>query len=154
MAGRAIRPGEEEAMDHVAHAEVLVEAPPERVWQALTSGKPRPEIMFGARTTTDWRPGSPIRWTGEWQGHAFEDKGQVLEVESPHRLVVTHFSPMSGQQDVPENYHRLVYELWPVDGGTKVVLEQDNNPSAESAEHSAENWRTMLNGLKQVAEMR
>jgi hypothetical protein len=76
----------------------------------------------------------------------------VLEVDPPHRLVVTHFSPMSGQLDVPENYHRLMYELSPVDGGTKVVLEQDNNPSAESAEHSAANWRTMLNGLKQVAE--
>jgi len=66
-------------MDHVAHAEVLVEASPERVWQALTSGKPRPEIMFGARTTTDWRPGSPITWSGEYDGNGYKDHGEVLE---------------------------------------------------------------------------
>ena len=139
-------------MDHVAHAEVLVSAPPEHVWEALTSPQPRPEIMFGARTITDWQPGHTITWSGQWQGHAFEDKGEVIEVEPPHRLVVTHFSPMSGQQDVPENYHRLTYDLQAVDGGTRVVLEQDNNPTTDSAEHSAESWRSMLGGLKKVAE--
>ena len=40
-------------MDYVAHAAVLVNAPPERVWEeALTSPQPRPEIMFGAGTIT------------------------------------------------------------------------------------------------------
>ena len=139
-------------MDHVARAEVLVSAPPERVWEVLTSPETRPEIMFGARTVTDWRPGHPITWSGQWQGHAFEDKGEVLQVEPARRLVVTHFSPMSGQPDVPENYHRLEYRLEPVDGGTQVILEQDNNPTAEAADHSARNWRAMLDGLKKVAE--
>ena len=139
-------------MDHVARAEVLIGAPPERIWDVLTSPEPRPEIMFGARTVTDWQPGHPITWSGQWQGHAFEDKGEVLQVEPARRLVVTHFSPMSGQPDVPESYHRLEYRLEPVDGGTHVILEQDNNPTAESAAHSAQNWRAMLDGLKTVAE--
>ncbi len=139
-------------MDHVARAQVLIGAPPERIWDVLTSGEPRPEIMFGARTLTDWEPGHPITWSGQWEGHAFEDKGEVVVVERPRRLVVTHFSPMSGHQDVPENYHRLEYVLEPVDGGTRVVLEQDNNPTPESAEHSAKNWQTMLSGLKKVTE--
>lgn len=138
-------------MDHVARAEVLVLASLQRVWDVLTSPEPRPEIMFGARTVTDWEPGHPITWSGQWQGHAFEDKGEVVDIEPLRRLVVTHFSPMSGQQDVPENYHRLKYALEPADGGTQVVLEQDNNSTAESAQHSAENWQTMLGGLKKVA---
>ena len=139
-------------MDHTARAEILVDAPPESVWKALTRPDPHPDLMFGARTTTDWRPGSSITWSGRWQGHEFEDKGEVLEVDPPHRLVVTHFSPMSGQADMPENYHRLTYAIDGVDGGCTITLEQDNNPSAESAEHSAANWRTMLEGLKKVAE--
>ncbi|MGV8979482.1 MAG: SRPBCC family protein [Cellulomonas sp.] len=139
-------------MDHVARAELVVNAPPERVWDVLTSPEPRPEIMFGARTVTDWQPGHPISWRGEWDGQAFEDKGEVVHVEAPRRLVVTHFSPMSGQPDVPESFHRLEYVLEPVDGGTKVVLEQDNNPTSESAERNVESWRTMLDGLKKVAE--
>ena len=139
-------------MDHVARAEVLIGAPAERVWDVLTSPEPRPEIMFGARTVSDWQPGHRITWSGQWQGHPFEDKGEVLEVERPHRLVVTHFSPMSGQRDVPESYHRLRYLLEPVGEGTRVVLEQDNNPTSESAQHSAGNWQAMLDGLKTVAE--
>ena len=139
-------------MDHVARARVLIDAPPERVWELLTSLEPRPEIMFGARTVTDWVPGHRITWSGEWEGHLFEDKGEVVDVEPPRRLVVTHFSPMSGQRDVPENYHHLRYLLEPVGEGTRVVLEQDNNPTSESAQHSAGNWQAMLDGLKTVAE--
>ncbi len=144
--------GEGATVDHVARAQVRIDAPPQRVWDVLTSPEPRPEIMFGARTVTDWEPGHPITWSGVWEGHAFEDKGEVVEVDPPRRLVVTHFSPMSGQADVPENYHRLRYLLEPADGGTTVVLEQDNNPTPESAQHSADNWRMMLDGLKKVAE--
>ena len=76
----------------------------------------------------------------------------MLEVEEPRRLVVTHFSPMTGQPDVPENYHTLRYELLAVDGGTRIELDQDNNPTAEAAEHSAENWRDMLDGMRTVVE--
>ena len=144
--------GEGATVDHVARAEVLVGAPPERVWEVLTGPEPRPEIMFGARTSTDWVPGHRITWSGEWQGHAFEDHGEVVDVEPGRRLVVTHFSPMSGLPDVPESYHRLEYVVEPVDGGTRVVLEQDNNPTEESARHSAENWQAMLDGVKTVAE--
>ncbi len=57
---------------------------------------------------------------------------------------MTHFSPLSGDDDVPENYHTLTYELEGQDGHTRVSLSQDNNPSAEAAEHSRENWEKML----------
>jgi hypothetical protein len=65
---------------------------------------------------------------------------------------VTHFSPLSGQEDLPENYHTLLYELEEHDGNTRVSLSQDNNPSEEAAKHSRANWEQMLSGLKQVVE--
>ena len=37
--------------------------------------------MFGTEVHTDWSIGGPIRWRGEWEGKAYEDKGQVLEFE-------------------------------------------------------------------------
>jgi uncharacterized protein YndB with AHSA1/START domain len=107
--------------------------------------------MMGARVETDWQVGSPITWSGEVEGRPFEDKGEVLEVDAPNRLSVTHYSPLMGQADAPENYHTIVYEL-SGDGPTTVVLTQDGNDSAEQAEQFSANWQGMLESLKATVE--
>jgi uncharacterized protein YndB with AHSA1/START domain len=138
--------------DHVATAEIEVGASPSRVWTALTEPEQIKKYMFGSEVETDWRPGSPIVWKGEYEGKQYEDKGEIVEIEPERRLKVTHFSPLSGQEDLPENYHTLLYELEEHDGNTRVSLSQDNNPSEEAAKHSRANWEQMLSGLKQVVE--
>ena len=140
--------------DYVATAESEIDAPPSQVWAALTDPEQIKKYMFGSQVETDWRPGSPIVWKGEYEGKRYEDKGEVLEFEPERRLKVTHFSPLSGQEDVPENYHTLVYELEEHGTKTRVSLSQDNNPTEEAAEHSRANWEQMLSGLKQVVESR
>ena len=132
----------------VATASIEIEAPASRVWTALTEPDQIAAYMFGSRVETDWEVGHPITWNGEWEGKPYQDKGQVLAYDEPERLSVTHFSPLTGQDDVPENYHTLVYELGENDGVTTVSLSQDNNGSEEEAEHSRANWQMMLDGLK------
>ena len=136
----------------VATAEAEIRAPRSKVWQALTDPNQIQKYMFGSRVETDWKPGSRITWKGEYEGKKYEDKGEILEVVPECRLKVTHFSPLSGKEDVPENYHTLVYELKDDDGKTQVSLSQDNNPSEEAAQHSRENWEKMLSALKDVVE--
>jgi len=136
----------------VATASIEIEAPASRVWTALTEPDQIAAYMFGSRVETDWEVGHPITWNGEWEGKPYQDKGQVLAYDEPERLSVTHFSPLTGQDDVPENYHTLVYELGENDGVTTVSLSQDNNGSEEEAEHSRANWQMMLDGLKKQVE--
>jgi uncharacterized protein YndB with AHSA1/START domain len=145
-------PKEEIMADYVATAETEIEAPRDKVWAALTDPEQIEEYMFGSQVVTDWKQGSPIVWKGEYEGSKYEDKGEIVEIEPERRLKVTHFSPLSGQEDRPENYHTLLYELEERGGKTRVSLSQDNNASKEAAEHSQANWETMLAGLKQVAE--
>ena len=59
---------------------------------------------------------------------------------------------MSGAEDVPANYHTLVYELDRQGSQTHLSLSQDNNKSDEEAEHSRANWEKMLGELKRVVE--
>jgi uncharacterized protein YndB with AHSA1/START domain len=140
--------------DFVATAETEIEASPDRVWTALTDPGEIEKYMFGSYVVTDWKVGSPIVWKGEYEGKTYEDKGKILEFEPGKRLRVTHFSPLSGAEDVPANYHTLTYELEERGGLTRVALSQDNNPSADAAEHSQANWEKMLAGLKDVVEGR
>ncbi|MDR0359114.1 MAG: SRPBCC domain-containing protein [bacterium] len=136
----------------VATAEIEIAAPPSAVWHALTDPDRIKQYFLGAIVETDWCPGSTITWSGEYDGRPFQDKGTVLEVQPETLLAVTHFSPMSGQPDVPENYHTITYRLAEGAGGTHLSLSQDNNPSADALEHSRNTWQNMLEALKYLVE--
>lgn len=136
----------------VATVEVEIDAPPKRVWDALTDPAQIKQYMFGSDVDTDWRPGSPITWSGEYEGKPYQDKGEILNVVNEQRLELTHYSPMSGAEDRPENYHRLVYTLEPSGDGTKLRLDQDNNDTDEAAEHARQTWQQMLDGLRKHVE--
>jgi uncharacterized protein YndB with AHSA1/START domain len=138
--------------DFVSTSIIDIDAPAESVWFALTDLPTFSQVMFGSEVVTSWEIGSPILFRGEWEGKPFEDKGEVLESDKPSVLRTTHFSPMSGEPDVPENYHEVAYRLEPIPTGTRVTLTQDNNPTEEAARHSNENWAMALKNLKAEAE--
>jgi uncharacterized protein YndB with AHSA1/START domain len=136
--------------EHVARTLRTIDAPIQAVWIALTSTEKHSAMMFGAKVETDWSPGSPITWSGEWQGRSFTDRGEITTVEEPTRLAVTHFSAMSGQEDRPEHYHALEWRLEPIGSRTRVTILQDNNPSAEAAAHAEANWAASLDLLAEL----
>lgn len=138
----------------VAKAEIDVAAPAAQVWQALTDPDMIAEYFFGTKVGTDWEPGSPITGSGEYEGKAYQDKGEVVEAEPNRRLTVTHYSPLTGQPDEPENYHTLTFEINERGNTSHVSLSQDNNKDEAQAEHSRENWSTVLEGLKNTVEGR
>ncbi len=122
------------------------------MWQALVDPEQIRQYMFGTEVISDWVEGGPIRWKGVWRGRAYEDKGSILRVAEPHLLSLTHFSPLTGEPDVPENYHTLTFNLIEADGSTHITLTQDNNPNEEARQHSARNWQAMLESLKALVE--
>jgi uncharacterized protein YndB with AHSA1/START domain len=138
--------------DHVAHAETMISASPQQVWDALTDADAIEQFMFGAQVETDWEEGSTITWTGEYDGRPYQDKGEILEVVECRLLRLTHFSPLSGEDDVPENYHTLTYRLVASGETTRLTLDQDGNESAEQAEQFAQNWQAMLDLVKEYVE--
>jgi len=136
----------------VARATIEVEAPVSRVWDALVNPDAIREYMFGTTVSSDWREGSPITWSGEWQGRKYEDRGTLLRVQPGKALEYTHFSPLAGLSDRPENYHTVAIELKDLGRRTAVELTQDNNATEEARQHSEKNWEAMLAGLKKHLE--
>ena len=140
------------AKGHVAKASVVINAPVSKVWDALVNPEAIKRYMFGASAVSDWSEGSSIVWKGEWQGRPYQDKGVILRLTPNRRLHYTHFSPLSGVPDTPENYHTVTFELSNEGNKTRVVLTQDNNPTDKEREHSERNWSTMLTTLKKFLE--
>jgi uncharacterized protein YndB with AHSA1/START domain len=138
--------------DFVAASSVTIEAPPSHVWDIITDPAATKEFMFGAELATDWSVGGPITWRGSWEGKEYEDKGVILDVEPGRRLVYSHFSPLGGQDDKPENYHTLTWTLQDQGGRTLLTLAQDNNPTAEAAEHSQGMWDRLVADVKRLSE--
>ena len=137
-----------------ASTSVEIAAPPMAVWRALTDPALIARYMHGTTVETDWREGSPVVWRGEWQGRPYEDRGEVLTVDPPRRLAVTHWSPLTGEPDVPANRHHVGYDLEAVgDDRTRLSLTHGNSPTQEAAETMVrDGWRPTLEAIKDVVE--
>ena len=147
------RNGEEVARGFEAIKSVVVNVPRAKVWDALTNPAKVKQYLHGTDMSTDWTVGSRITWRGEWKGHSYVDKGTVLAFEPERLLTTTHWSPMGGTADAPENYHTVTYELAEEGGSTTLTLTQDNNATQTEADAMAENnWGPVLQGLKATAE--
>jgi len=140
------------AKTFIASATITIDAPPARVWEALTTPEILKKYYFGADILSDWKVGSPITYSGEWQGKPYQDKGRILAFEPEKLLIATHWSPLSGVPDSPENYHKVTYELSEQGGRTTLTLTQDNNATEEEKTQSDQFWKTLLEGLKKLLE--
>ncbi len=136
----------------VATARITIGADAAKVWNALTDPAQIKKYLFGTETASDWKVGSPIFFRGEWEGRKYEDKGEILRLVPRRVLEYTYWSSMSGKEDRPENYSRVTFELSPAEGGTRLVLTQDNAGDEKSREHSEKNWSQVLETMKKLLE--
>jgi len=136
----------------VAKASVSIRASADKVWDAFKKPEIIKQYMFGTDVLSDWKEGSSIVWKDEWQGRRYEDKGVILKLVPMNLIQYSHFSPLLGLPDKPENYHIVTIELSREGKVTIVSLTQDNNDTEEAKRHSEQNWTMMLQELKKLLE--
>jgi uncharacterized protein YndB with AHSA1/START domain len=138
--------------DRPIQASATIKTTAKRAWEALT----RPELIkrwfFGVDTTADWRVGGSIVHRGEWQGQAYEDKGEILVFDPPSLLAHTHWSALSGLPDEPANYQNVLWSIAERDGYVLLTITEDNLPSDQARTVSEQSWRLVLDNLKALLE--
>ena len=138
--------------DLTAKAQTTINASSEKVWESLTDPKMIKEYMFGTNVSSDREKGSPIIWKGEMNNKKYEDKGEILEIVPNKILKYTHFSPISGQPDKPENYHTVAIALNEEKNKTSLTLTQDHNDSEKARSEPEKSWNGMMESLKKFFE--
>ena len=136
----------------IAETSISVDASPAQVWKALTTPRLLKKYLMGTDVSSDWKEGSTITYSGEYEGKKYHDKGIIKKIETEKVLQSTYWSSMSGKIDKPENYNLVTYKLTKKDDKTLVSLSQDNISTEKEKEHSIENWKLVLIKLKEVVE--
>ncbi len=125
----------------------------EKVWVALTDPEKIKIYLFGTETITDWKIGSPIIFQGEYQGHKYKDKGNVLENIQNVTLKYKYWSGFSGLEDKPGNYSIVTYYIENVsDNLVKFTWTQEGFANEEGQQHSENGLHTMLEQIKKLVE--
>jgi uncharacterized protein YndB with AHSA1/START domain len=137
--------------NYQSKVETIIKAPVSKVWDALINPELVKQYFFGSNQQTDWKVGSSILWTGEYEGKQYKDKGIVLEFIPNRTLSYSYLSSWSGLPDKPENYLLVKYELAEKDGNTLLTITQSNYDE-ERAKHSSQNWAAVIDGLKKIVE--
>ena len=131
---------------------VIISATAADVWKAITDPEMIKQYFFGTDVRTDWKVGSPINYSGIWKEKEYHDKGTILEIEKERKIVHTHWSSLSGTEDIPENYFTITYELEERENDTVLCITQTGLMTSDTHEHSAQNWELVLQKLKELVE--
>lgn len=137
--------------NHQTKYQTTIKAPLEKVWDALINPEMVRQYFFGSNQETTWEVGSPLLWTGEYEGQTYVDKGVVLEFIPNKKVSYSYLSSWSGLEDNPENYLLVTCEVKPTNNGTELTITQSNY-DGEKAKHSSENWAVVIDGMKKLIE--
>ena len=140
---------------HTTTSRIEINAPSQKVWDALTRPESVQRWQYGSQLSTTWEPGTAIRFRSEWEGQVFEQWGKVIEFTPTKVLKYSLFAPRPGLTDSPENYFVMSYALDETGGGTVLTITQDDpRPGAgEGHPNSGDEGDSILNILKEIAEV-
>lgn len=125
----------------------------ENIWDALTNPEKIKVYLFGTETITDWKIGNPIIFQGEYDGHKYKDRGNVLENKYRELLKYNYWSGFSGLEDKIENYSIVTYKIDKVeDNQVEFTWTQEGFASEEGQQHSENGLYGMLEQIKKLVE--
>ena len=131
--------------------QIVIMAPPEQVWAAITTPEFTSRYYYGSTLTTDLTVGSPFTYHMPDGSPIVE--GQVVASEPPNRLVHTYHSlwpPMN--EDAPT---RVTWELESMPGGvTRVTVVHEDFPSETATYKGLQGggWAWILSNMKTLLE--
>ncbi|HEY4150536.1 MAG TPA: SRPBCC domain-containing protein [Chitinophagaceae bacterium] len=138
---------------------ISINAPAEKVWDALVNPEQTKKYMFGCEATSDWKPGSPLLWKAIYEGKEMVFvKGIIKDIQPGKFLAYTTIDPNSGIADIPENYLTVTYSLATENGHTVLTATQGDYSKVGDGEKrynetvGGGGWEPILVEIKKLLE--
>jgi uncharacterized protein YndB with AHSA1/START domain len=125
-----------------------IETTPEKLWHALTDGDFTERYWFGHRVASNWKVGSPYRFTHPGKS---SPEGKVLVSEPPKKLAYT----WNGCSDETkrEGPSRVTFDIEPRGNVVKLTVTHDNlDEGGKTFRGISEGWPMVLASLKSFLE--
>jgi uncharacterized protein YndB with AHSA1/START domain len=140
--------------------EILINGTASQVWDALTNPEKTTVYMFGCKTVSDWKVGSPLLWQMIHEGKDFVPvKGIIIAIEPNKMLKYTVIDPHASYPDIPANYLNVTYQLTEQGAKTLLTVIQDGFEGAAEGEkrykdvyNNGDGWNPILVQIKKLVE--
>jgi uncharacterized protein YndB with AHSA1/START domain/DNA-binding transcriptional ArsR family regulator len=103
--------------DHVYS--VYIQAPPDRVWRAITDGAQTAQYYFGTRIDSTWEIGAPLTYA--YPDGSLAADGAVLEIDPPNRLRMTFHARWDPEIEA-EGPVEMTWELEAANAATRLTV--------------------------------
>lgn len=137
---------------HVSRASVEIAASSTDVWDALVTPATAKTYFFGADVRSEWTEGSPITFTGAFNGRSYHEKGTILQCQPGRLLQYSHWSDLEQLPDLPEHYRHWTFRVEPEGAHTVLSVTEDNIPDEATRARSDEFWSGVLATIKRIVE--
>lgn len=140
--------------------EIRIKASAKKVWDALVNPDQTEKYMFGCRTVSDWKVGSPLLWRGKYEGNEMDFvSGFVLEIVPEHLLKYSVIDPNATYALTPENHLQVTYHVEAFGNESLLTVVQDGFETAEEGMkryqevyNNGEGWAPILVTIKAMLE--
>lgn len=139
---------------------IIIDAPADKVWDALVNPAKTKQYMFGCETVSDWKKGSTLQWIGTFDGvELVAVKGEIVDIQPGKYLAYTAIDPNSGIDDHSENYLTVTYTLTEAGGQTTFTVTQGDYSKVTEGErrykeayNDGVGWDPILVEIKKLVE--
>ena len=130
--------------------ETYIKAPPEKVWEGLTSPEFTRRYFWGTGIESTWEQGSPVVYKND-EGRLFVE-GEVIEADPPLRLSFT-WRALWNEEMAREAPSRVTFEIEQQGAVCRLRVVHDRFPAgSKTHEEVSHGWSAIVCSLKTLLE--